>query len=373
MLTRLSISDFRIITKADLGPAAGFNVLAGPNGSGKTSVLEAIYFAAVGRSFRQSRIKPLIRQDAERIQLVIRCRPDEAAEVTVGLEHDGQARRLRFRGAEQQSRVEVARALPVQAITPDSHALVQGSPEMRRRFVDWGTFHVEHGFHEAWQRYRYALQQRNRALKANASDHALAPWSNALIDYGHRLDGYRRAYVAALAPRVREVALALSPELDVALRYRAGWPEGVSLAEALADTEHRDQAEGRTTVGPHRADLWIGVGGTTAAELVSRGQEKLLAVALAIAQMESLRAATGRKSVLLFDDPGSELDDHRRTWLWGRLAALETQVWLTTTEKAGLGLNQVISPQDVQWFHVEQGRIKVASPPRELTVASATG
>lgn len=371
MLTHLAISDFRNIEGAALEPAGGFNVFWGPNGSGKTSILEAVSLLATGRSFRQARIGALVRQGADRLQVVGVCR-SAGVDQTIGLAHDGRSRRLRFEGREQRGVAAVAKALPVRGITPEVHDLVQGGPETRRRFLDWGLFHVEHGFHPVWQRFRHALEQRNRLLKDGHGGATLDTWDDAVAHYGEELHAYRAEYVARLVPRVSGVARALLPELEIGAAYRAGWAGDLGLAEALGAARERDRQLGRTTVGPHRGDLELYAAGARAADAISRGQEKLLAVSLIIAQLEVHFEATGAPCVLLFDDPASELDAERRGWLWRRLDALGTQVWLTATEADDLALEDAVISAPHQMFHVEHGRIHSA-PAHSAARVTATG
>src|SRR5690606_31512140 len=139
----------------------------------------------------------------------------------------------RIDGREAGSMAELADVLRVHVIDPSSHGLVEGGPSERRRFLDWGVFHVEHTYLEAWKRYRRALSQRNAALKRGARRAELDVWTDALIGAGVVIDGFRRAYVERLNPQVAAFGQALL-DRPLALAYRGGWPKDLTLAEALA-------------------------------------------------------------------------------------------------------------------------------------------
>ncbi|MBL8224404.1 MAG: DNA replication/repair protein RecF [Chromatiales bacterium] len=349
-LASLRLTDFRAFEGARLALSASANVLAGGNAAGKTSLLEAIFLLGRGQSFRSARLDSLIRHGAGSLTAFVELRPGSTAQ-RVGIEVErGSGTTCRVDGSAA-TRSELATALPVQLLDPVSQELVRGPPEERRRFLDWGVFHVEQGFLESWQRYRRALDQRNAALRAG--DWAsVSAWDEPLATAGVGVDLLRRRAVAQLLPGVQRLSdqlLGQPAEVD----YHPGWPEGVDLRQALQDSVARDRQMAGTQVGPHRADLKLRLGGRMARPTVSRGQEKLLAAALSLAQTEQVSAKLGRRVVLLVDEPAADLDQVHLGRLLGALAGAPAQLFITTLDGTRLEL-----PTQATVFHVEHGVVR---------------
>ena len=326
-LIRLGLKDFRCFAEAELALSPTSSLIVGPNASGKTSLLEAIHVLGQATSFRAATLESVPREGATGFQVVGRL-AQAGREVPIGVERKARRLTLRLAGAAAGSRADLAQALPVRVLDADGHLLLEGGPKARRRFLDWGVFHVEHGFYPIWRRYQRALKQRNTALRQGAAARALSAWNQELSDDGAALDLLRRTYLRSLLPAARSVvATVLGMELD--LHLTSGWPEGSSLADALTASYPRDLASGTTRVGPHRADLRITLDGQPAASRVSRGQGKALAGALLAGQLAGFRADTGQRPTLLIDDLPAELDDVHLGRLWGSLAALDAQTVVT--------------------------------------------
>src|SRR5271156_4212824 len=283
-LRRVQVTDFRCLHRADLELDPNFTLISGPNASGKTSLLEAIYVRGRGRSFRTRRLDPLIRSDAERMMVVGEAELPER-HVTLGIEGTTEGLRARVGGERVASLAELAWVLPVQIIDPEIHRLIEEGPNRRRRFIDWGVFHVEHSFVEHWQRYQQALRQRNAALKARQGRGAVTVWDIELVRYGELITEARRRYVEQLAPVAASVAGRLL-DLELTIAYRPGWPAGADLRTALEGSFAKDQDLAATQVGPHRADLTIRLEAATVRDRVSRGQQKLLAAILLLSQIQ---------------------------------------------------------------------------------------
>ncbi len=165
-LSDLKIRDFRNLVDVELEPCSGVNLISGQNASGKTSLLEAIYYLSHLRSFRTVYLSDLINHQADRLQLFAKAVDSQHNLVPIGIERSRHALQVRARQKPVQRVADLTALFPVLAIHPDSYRLITGSPSERRAYLDWGVFHVEHGFFEAWQRYKKALSQRNAALRA---------------------------------------------------------------------------------------------------------------------------------------------------------------------------------------------------------------
>ena len=231
-LRRLQVTDFRCLCTVDLELDPQFTLISGANASGKTSLLEAIYLLGRGRSFRTRRIQHLIRHGAE--QFTVFGEVDTAnRRIPIGVEGSKGGMRARIGGVAAGSLAELALALPVQIIDPEVHKLIEEGPVRRRRFLDWGVFHVEPGFIEFWQRYHQVLRQRNASLKARQSRSVTSAWDRDLVRYGEELSSARARYVTVLSEAARSLGQNLLGG-ELTLRYRTGWDRDLGLTEALA-------------------------------------------------------------------------------------------------------------------------------------------
>jgi DNA replication and repair protein RecF len=350
-LRRVRITALRCIAEADLALHPQRNYIYGPNGAGKTSALESVYLLGRGRSFRTRHFRRLVRHGSSGLAVFGEVETGSAIR-RVGIAFDNGRLERKLEGQAAASGVELARIVPVHAIEPGSHELIQGGPSERRRFLDWGVFHVEHGYLEAWRRYRRLLGQRNAALKAAASNAEIATWTTQLLEAGAAVHAQREAYVADLARHFAAYGRSLLGS-TLTLAYHSGWRADLSFERALAANEARDRAAGHSEVGPHRADLVIKLDGRRAQDEASRGQQKLAAAALVLAQACVLSAHDTAVSVVLVDDPAAELDASALAKLLGALDSMEAQIVFTALRPEALPA----SPESAV-FHVEHGVLR---------------
>lgn len=346
-LDRLSIGGVRNLEPVELSPAPGLNWFWGPNGAGKTSVLEAIYLLARGRSFRSARVARVIQKDARALTVVAR-RADSGSRL--GVERDAEGWRGRIDGRDCQRISEFAALLPLTLIEPGSHELIDGGPERRRQFLDWQLFHVEHAYLEAWQRFARLLRHRNAALKGRASNAVIDALEPEFLRGAETIGRARQSLVERLSGYVAAVQAELGFRLpaELSLHYRSGYPADADLAATLGEARERDRERGFTRHGPHRAELVLTCGGQAASEM-SRGQQKLAAVLLLLAQYRLLAAGQKLTPLLLVDDPVSELDDLHLEGLLDWLGREPVQAWVTATGQP---------PVSARVFHVEQGHVE---------------
>lgn len=348
-LAELAVDQLRCIEHAQLHLAPRLSLIYGENGSGKTSLLESMFLLGRGRSFRTRSSERLIRLGQPQLTVF----GVTAGEVghRIGLQVSrADGIRARADGEDLAALAELSSLLPVQAIDPDVHKLVEEGSYGRRRWLDWAVFHVEPGFSGHWSRYQRALKQRNAQLRLGGGP--LEVWDAELLAHGEPLTRARQAALDGLMPYwTRLVSALLAPEVDLA--FHRGWSKEHSLAEALSLARARDEQRGTSGVGPHRADVVLRCEGRPARDVLSRGQQKLVAAALILAQLQYLRAAVGLRPVLLLDDPAAELDDHRLAQFIAAVQALETQLIVTS-----LRSDFAIFGQPERVFHVEQGRVQ---------------
>jgi DNA replication and repair protein RecF len=327
-LRRVQVTDFRCLQSAALDLDSRFTLISGPNASGKTSLLEAIYVLGRGRSFRTRRLEHLIRQGTEQFLVFGEVEtPDRR--IPMGVEGSASGIRAKVDGARAASLAELAMALPVQIIDPEIHHLIEEGPSRRRRFLDWGVFHVEHSFVSHWQRYHQALKQRNAALKSKQPRALVTAWDRDLLSYGNLVTDARSQYVGLLTHQAQAIGRNLLG-MELTLSYRPGWPRDQSFAEAVQQSWSHDQESGVTQVGPHRAELSIRLDGLGVKDRISRGQQKLLASALLTAQVKLFPEDAPIRPCLLLDDPAAELDDDRLAGLIREVSTQPVQLIVTT-------------------------------------------
>lgn len=355
-LTRLLIKDFRNIEHADLTLAPGFNFLVGANGSGKTSVLEAIYTLGHGRAFRSLQAGRVIRHDQDAFVLHGRI-SGAGREVAVGLTKNRAGdSKVRIDGSDGHKVAELAQMLPMQLITPEGFTLLNGGPKFRRAYIDWGCFHNEPGFFNAWGNLRRLLKQRNAALRQVTRYQQIQAWDRELAPLAEQISQWRAAYSEAIAADITTTCAQFLPEFALSFSFQRGWDKESDYAELLERQFERDRALTYTASGPHKADFRIRAEGTPVEDLLSRGQLKLLMCALRLAQGEFLTRQSGRRCLYLIDDFASELDETRRHLLASRLKATQAQVFVST-----IAAEHVFTMADEKgkMFHVEQGKIAV--------------
>ena len=349
MLTAIEIENFRCIRSARLELDPRATGIVGENGSGKTSLLESIYFLAHGRSFRTNQREKLLPPQAEFLRVVGRIQTQRGL-LVAGIEYSGQGTRANLAGHGVSGIAEIAEILPVQVIDPGVHRLIEEGSARRRRLLDWGVFHVKHEFLDVWRRYQRALQQRNATLRSNGEEQQLTAWERELTTAGHRVDELRAEYAAQLLPYFVSVADQLLGAQGARFTYRRGWAADHDLGQALVESRPRDQRLRTTTVGAHRADVSFFFEGASARDRVSRGQQKLLAAAFILGQLTFQAAQGAPPACLMLDDPAAELDVDNLGKLLAAVVRIPTQLVITSVHESGLEGVKL-----GRKFHVKQG------------------
>jgi DNA replication and repair protein RecF len=330
-LTSLDIIGFRNLEPLTLECSAELNVIIGANAAGKTSFLEAIYFLSRGRSFRTPRMRDMIRHSERSLQIVARVQGRYGSRpVVAGVAYDGVRSNARLDGEATRSLAQLTACVPVLLLNPDSHRLLDDGPRQRRRFLDWGLFHAEARFWNIWRRYQTALRQRNAALRTHQPQRILSAWDGELVTAAEQLDKLRQKFCQVLTLELQPLIDALLGSQSVNIEYQRGWSRERSLAEILHDEVMADRRQGHTRLGPHRADFKIFIDGESTAQRLSRGQQKLLVIALILTQARLYRLRHEYPCILLIDDLPAELDPDNRDRVIDCLTTQSIQLFITS-------------------------------------------
>lgn len=315
----------------------------------------------MARSFRGNSVKSVISHDEESCTVFGALSPGSAgsARAALGVQRNrvGEAR-IKIDGEVVRTVAELAERLPLQVINVDSFGLLTGSPSARRQFLDWGVFHVEQSFFQHWQRFQRSIKQRNNALRRDKlTDRELAAWTRDLAEAGESINTSRLAYFKALAPRFREIMARLAPSLEsLELHYRQGWDKQLSYSQALAQSETSDREQGYTHTGPQRADMRVTTAGHSAADTLSRGQQKLVVCGLKLAQGQLMSELGRGACTYLIDDLPAELDGYHSRLVCELLAGMDAQVFITCVDRQEIE-SAWPAGSALSVFHVEHGSV----------------
>lgn len=365
-LSRLQISRVRNLQQVQLQGLRKVNVLYGRNGSGKTSLLEAIHLLGMARSFRGNSVKSLISHgESDCVVFGLAETPGHSSPVSLGVRRNMSGEvQIKVNGMPVRSAAELVTYLPLQVVNADSFDLLTGTPGARRRYLDWGVFHVEQRFLAQWQRFQRCIKQRNKLLRrGKIQDRELEVWTRDLAIAGTALNEYREAYFALLVPRFKEIVSRLAPSLPgLELRYRQGWDRQLAYREALESGVDTDIEQGFTHSGPQRADIRVMVNGRLAADTLSRGQQKLVVCSLKLAQGQLMSEQGRGQCIYLVDDLPSELDAVHSRAVCEMLSSMDAQVFITCVEQADV---EDVWPEEgrhqMNMFHVEHGEVQTAA------------
>lgn len=357
LLEKLTINHCRIIRHAELILSPSVNLICGDNGSGKSSILEAVSILSKGRSFRTSRIVDVIR-NAEEALLIRADSSQDDDHFVIGIERSKQSTRIRVNQQDVNTQAALSRYLPVTIIDPNSIDLVTSSPSLRRAYIDWISFYLFPEFHKIWQNYQRILKQRNLCLRVPSYLSALPQWTDELIKSQVVIQQYRERAIAMLLPQLSELADQLLKSNQLSIKLTSGFAQTMSdlsldaQREFYLERRESDIKSARTLSGAHRADLQIYFNEQLAQHSASRGQLKLIAIAMLLAQSRSIDPDKKHKGIVAIDDLAAELDGENKQRLLTCLRALDQQLLLTTTQAELIPLSD-----GDKMFHVKHGNV----------------
>lgn len=356
-INSLMLQGVRNLAPLTIAPSTQINLIYGENGSGKTSLLEALYYLAYCKSFRTHKQKNLIQHGTESFTAFCKLGHGNAS-YQLGVERNIKAeRRIKLNGEWLQSAAELASILPIQLLDPTMFRLLEGSPQLRREYIDWGVFHVEPNFISVWRNFKKAHQARNALLRSGgASEGERLVWHESLAKHADLINASRQSYIKRLKPVFDDFMQRLNPDLGISMSFYQGWGKDRDYLELLEESWLSDLKMGFTQLGPQRADLRIKANNLPAMEVLSRGQQKMVVCALKLAQAQIYREVSNRPCIFLVDDLCAELDINHRKALCSLLEELECQVFVTAVEADQIA--DCWSPQSlIKTFHVEHGTL----------------
>jgi len=356
-LQKLIINQFRNIDSATLNFDTKINLIVGENGSGKSSLLEAIYLLGLGRSFRTHLTNRVIQYEQSHFTLYSEIQHQQRI-LPIGIQKSKSGETtLKIDGQNVKKLASLTQYVPMQLITPESYTLLSGSPKNRRAYLDWGVFYHDPLFYSNWSRIKRILKQRNAALKQCNAYKELEVWDNELCFLSEQISTQRADYFSKLQPLIAQTIADFLPEFTIESRFFCGWDKNNKpLAQYLADNFQRDKQLGYTSVGPQKADLKIKINNLPVDDVLSRGQLKLLVYALRLAQGLFLNSVDNKQCVFLIDDFSSELDKSKQKILAKHIIDSDAQVFISAISANSI---EDLFMQKRSLFHVKQGKITV--------------
>ena len=361
-IEKLFIQDFRNIESLEANFHADVNFIIGDNGSGKSSLLEAMFYLGHGKSFRSSKVENLLQH--EKASFTISARTDKQCQLGVrrNFSVDGAVTEIRIDGEKQTKFSSLAKNVAVQVITPESFKLFFGGPSQRRRFIDLGLFHVKHSFSEYWREFSRILKQRNACLRNKVDVNTLTYWTELFATSSEQIATIRAEYVDELTNELTFWLKIMLPSVsdDIVIQYLQGWNSKKALLDVLEQYRDKELAVGYSLFGAQKFDVRFVLNGTSLDNQLSRGQQKLFLLALTFAQAKLIERVNRVKPILLIDDVGAELDSHSRMLLNDAISAIACQVIVTAIDKTAV--EQLVPQQEnYKMFHVKHGKLSVMS------------
>ena len=346
-LEHLCIGNVRKIAAAEIYPSPGLNLLFGKYGSGKTSLLEAIYLLHAGKSFRSKNPSELISlsEDTLTVSGVVsnNC---ERTEIRVSKRKDLSRYKINDRNILSAS--QLAMSLPVLLVNSDSFDVINGSPRIRRSIIDRTLFHVEPNYLELLIKFNKAAKQRTRLLKVRRSATEMGYWDNEFASNGLRVHHARLNCVQHLNQKLNERNLHLS--------YVPGWKGDLGLEEAIVQDHDKDFTTGRISSGPHKAEVLIEIDKKSASKFASRGQIKTAIFSIMDVVSAYIAERCGWTPVFLIDDVSAELDADSQSLVLNFVANTHAQAFITALTDRDFNFPQRLLSSKT--FHVEQGIIQ---------------
>jgi len=355
MLLTLHIENLRIFKNVFIDLCPNLNFFCGGNGSGKSSLVEAITILTRGKSYRTKNLTSAINYDEKYFRVMGRIHLDSASP-HIGVEKTFNHLKIRLNEQSITSLSKIAEILPVQVIDSENTRLVQSTPVFKRNFLNWGCFHVDSVYKDSWVTYNKIHKQINSSLKKKDLD-LLRSWYPSLINAANYLHQRRLDHFNKLDFYLNNYYNSWFGNRYLSVVYKKGWSEHNDFQQSLYASERQNLFNEVLIVGPHRANFIINIEGRDASMILSKGQQKMLAFALLLCQVKILISDTGAKPIVLIDDLASELDMKNISLVLGDIVNMKVQSVVTSINTSTI--KKSIDCSDAGFFEVQSGDVRL--------------
>ncbi len=363
-IEKIHLRNYRNYETLTLDFSSKINLFIGENAQGKTNLLEAIYFMAIGKSFRTAKDGDLIEIEKEGAYttLLLRKNNGQQKRIEIGLDRL-KNKKCKINGVPLDRMAELLGTLNVVIFSPEDLQIIKQGPSQRRDFLDGDLSQITPRYHHILGQYQKILRQRNQALKMKQFRQVdVEPWNTQLVHYGTEIMVYRRAFIQGLSILTRLMHRKITREKEnLKLLYESSLPLGKEepteeiksrFLQELQALEEEEIKRGITLLGPHRDDLEFEINGKNVKKYGSQGQQRTTVLSLKMAELELMKKETGEYPVLLLDDVMSELDEHRQRDLLQSLKNIQTFITSTSMES----MEKI---DQMNLYQVQGGKIKI--------------
>lgn len=355
-VVNIQTQNFRNLENSKIELHPDLNFFFGFNGSGKSSILESLFYLGHGKSFRTTNITNLITHDEE--QFVVSAKTSQGQQLGILKTVSGETK-IKLNGVHESKLSILAKQLAVQVVTPETFKLFFGGPKERRKFFDLGLFHVEQSFSEIWQVFNKTLKQRNACLKNGIQGQQLDYWTEEFCVLSQQIAELRLTYVTALNVELSKWLEILLPDIseNLTIGYSQGWNSKKALKEVLELNRQKELLKGYSLFGAQKFDIRFSYGSIAVEQKLSRGQQKLFLLALTFAQTKLIEQVKRIKPILLIDDIGAELDSNSRKLMFDASQQVNCQTLITAIDDSIVKELASTTRNNYKMFHVEHGQI----------------
>lgn len=352
----LQTVNFRNLVSDKLFLHSDLNFLIGDNGSGKSSLLESLFYLGHGKSFRTTKIESLIQNGFD--AFIVSAKSNDNVQLGIQRNIVGESK-IKVNGVSSTKLSDLAKNIAIQIVTPESFKLFFGGPRERRKFVDLGLFHVEHSFSSEWKQFQRTYKQRNACLRNKISNDQLVYWTDEFCRLSEAIASFRKKYIENLRIELSHWLKIMLPNCsdDISIQYLQGWNSKKELALILKENKFKEIEKGYSLYGAQKFDIRFLIDNSSIEHRLSRGQQKLFLLALTFAQSKLIEQVKRIKPILLIDDIGAELDHSSRKAMFNANQQLNCQTIISAIDRVAL---EPLIPDDNNYnmFHVEHGQIK---------------